>query len=349
MLVFTEEWIQDLHRRYDQQPIYQRPFVYFLATLDVWEDRRLQIEQWVANVPPANQKSIISRLRNDVNHAEAYNELAIGESLRVLGYELQYEPRIGDQTPDYLVKGRDKVPDFIVEAVSVRASKEQQENTRRSSWVMYAIHKIPINAKLEIHRLANNEYPKGREVEAMAKTVRKWLEDSNTKVNDQIEVSGLRFELLGYQENAPHTLCIGPYESFVVSHESLRRNIRNKLSKYAPVVMHEQMPFVVAVVADFHTGLGVDNMIDVLIGREVIRMYTDEQGNIWSEPDRKQDGVFVKASNKTALTPGLLVTTHRDGTFGHDAIFNPVAAYPLPAETFLGENGNISFIETKDA
>src|SRR4051794_37584475 len=98
-LVFPPEWVESKRKRYDAHPRYARPRYYNLWTTDHCQYIRDRIDCLVRLLGPEQQKEAISRLRDDKLFRQAYNELAVGDSLRAPNRELQYEPELDGLTP----------------------------------------------------------------------------------------------------------------------------------------------------------------------------------------------------------------------------------------------------------
>ena len=84
MLVSSSDWVNYLKQRYERLPSYQRPVLYSIAVDKEKENLRLEIEDWVRDLPQAAKDKVIPRLRSPNNLQQAYNELAVGHTLKQL-------------------------------------------------------------------------------------------------------------------------------------------------------------------------------------------------------------------------------------------------------------------------
>ena len=115
MSVFTKEWTEEIRARYERQPGYQRPRIYYFALSDTCQDMRNEIEHWVAGLPSTAQSKLTPRLRAEEHFEHTYHELAVGHMLSQLGYQPEYEKTICGVTPDWYVPSREEVPAFILD------------------------------------------------------------------------------------------------------------------------------------------------------------------------------------------------------------------------------------------
>lgn len=370
MLVFTDEWVQQLQHRYRQHPEYTRPRIYFIATSDEARDVREEIEAMVAALPESVRKDLISRLRKDVSYVETYNELIVGNALRQLGYQVEYSKNIDGLTPDWYAYAKEGVPPFVVEVFSVRLIPESQEEQRRLSWLYYYLHQIPIAATLEIHvggehslllepRLSaaleidkgqSPSLPEPRLSKAIADQVHDWLIKTNPSVGATLPLSGLTFTRLKTLHNTSHVVCIGPGAGCIVDTTRLRKSISEKLHRYKQVMTQRELPFVVAVVADTLTGLTVDNFLDVLLGQEVVKLALDKITGVPLDQQwgREEDGIMTTSSANSSLSVGLWVRPMARNQSYLQALYNANAAHPLPQHTFIYEQGTIAHIHVPD-
>jgi hypothetical protein len=350
MLVFTDEWIERLRHRYRQHAEYERPRIYFIATLDDWRDRREQIETWVEALPQVVQRDLIPRLRNDRSFIETYNELLVGYSLKQLGYQVEYNHEFNGLTPDWYTYGKDNVPPFVVEVFSVRLTRESQEVQRRIMWLHYYLEQIPISAALDIKVEQRQVLPEPQHSKRIAEKIHSWLLNTQPPVDAQFQISNLMFTRLEAGDNLPSVSCGGTGRAFMVDTTRLRTNIDTKLARYKAVVMEKGIPFVVATVADTLTGLSFDNFKDVLLGQEAVQIaYDNVTGDILKQQlIRQLDGVMTRSSARAALSAGLWVKPLTDNQSQIRALHNAYAANPIVQEAFIAEQDKMPSTNLQD-
>jgi len=97
--------------------------------------------------------------------------------------------------------------------------------------------------------------------------------------------------------------------------------------------MADRLPFVVAIVPDFLTGLGPTSLLRILYGAptldEVLRKSPREI--LQCPPARTDDGLFWRAP---ALSAAAWVNKNNYGQWFLKAYHNPSAANPLPIDAF---------------
>jgi hypothetical protein len=131
--VFDPAWIDNIKRRYGRLPHYDRPVIYSVAVDERYQALRTEIESWVSHLSMAAREKVIPKLRSSENFQQTYNELAVGHTLRRLGYELEYEKPVDGLTPDWFVHPRDRSPAFIVEAFTSNPPQDRVANLRKLS------------------------------------------------------------------------------------------------------------------------------------------------------------------------------------------------------------------------
>ncbi len=80
--VFTNEYAQDMKRRYQQKPEHEKRDLYKITLSNEGQYLRAEIEEMVAALSPDKQRVVIPRLRTEDNFKQTYNELAVGCQLR---------------------------------------------------------------------------------------------------------------------------------------------------------------------------------------------------------------------------------------------------------------------------
>ncbi len=346
MLVFTDEWINEIRHQYRQHQDYERPRLYFVATDPRFQLLRDRVEAWVAVLPRAVHHDLARRFRTEDSFTETYNTLAVGAALRDYGFEPEYERPFGTLTPDWYVPPREDIPAFIMEVFSDTLSPEQRQNHRRVTWLLHCLEQIPLNVLLHVEADETQPLPEPQLGRKIATQVQHWLMNGRPTVGASLQLNGLTITLDKWWEGLPHAVCIGPGAAFWVDKESLRRKIKSKLRKYGLVALEHRLALVIAAVLDPFTGLGVDSFLDVMLGQEIVNVSYDRiSGDVVSHQwGRKVDGVMRVASRQAALSVGMMVEVEADGRCLIRALHNPAATYPLPGETFLNATGQTSHI-----
>src|ERR1039457_4147014 len=100
-IVFTSEWIQTAEKRYGHRPRSLKPLPYLIATDRQFLPIRQKIESWVADMPEAGREKMTPNLRSNDNFWHACHELVVGNFLKELDLQTEFERKLGEQTPDW--------------------------------------------------------------------------------------------------------------------------------------------------------------------------------------------------------------------------------------------------------
>ncbi len=150
MLVFTDDWVQKIRRRYEQYPDYQKPWLYTVTTSDKLQTVRNEIEEWVNWLPQSDRSKVIKNLQSK-NFIQTYHELAVGNILKRSGYQLEYEKEFDDNlTPDWYVQPNKGTPAFIVEILTANRSETMEKFDKQENDLLGRIQQIPMDVTLNI-------------------------------------------------------------------------------------------------------------------------------------------------------------------------------------------------------
>jgi len=335
MLVFSSDWVDSIGQRYERLPSYQRPVLYSIAIDEEKENLRLEIEDWVRGLPQAAKKEIIPRLRSPKNLQQTYNELAVGHTLKQLGYELEYERQIAGITPDWYIAAKSDVPAFVVEVFTANPPADRVADLKKWAYLYGRLEQIPVGVVLRIRTHPASAAPDQRSSKEVTSALEQWLISEKPGVGEHVSLNGITFEVVSKGANCEHVLCFGgggSANTFWVDTSSLRENIRQKVKRYSVLGEHG-IPLVVGVVADFYTGLSREDFEDALLGSEAVEItYEEPTGSVVGQKHvRRDDGVLTRID--PVLSAAVWVSKEA-GVWKAEALFNPQAANPLPAKTF---------------
>jgi hypothetical protein len=335
VLVFNSDWVDSIKQRYERLPSYQRPVLYSVAVDKKKENLRQEIEDWVKDLPQAARNKVIPRLRSPNNLQQAYNELAVGHTMKQLGYELEYEKQIAGITPDWYITKKGKVPPFVVEVFTANPPEDRIAELKKWDYLYGRLKEIPVGVVLGIRTHPTNAAPDQRRSKAITSALERWLISEKPRVGEHLSTNGITFEVLSRSAKYQHVLCFGgggPANTFWVDTSSLRENLRQKVKKYS-VLGKQGIPLVVGIVADFYTGLSRDNLEDVLLGNEAFEISFEEHTGtvVGQELVRRNDGSLTRIDS---VLSAVVWVSKEAGVWEANAIFNPRAANPLPDNTF---------------
>jgi hypothetical protein len=340
-LVFTEEWLAPLHRRFSGKHPYQTSYVYGLATRSDAAARRNEIETLVAQLPQRDRGMLIPKLRSNENHHETYHELVLGALLAQARFSASYEELIGGLTPDWVVRDDGGRLLMVVEVLTANQSESQADLQRAVSEILARLQEIPFGLALGIRTKASDPPTDQCDLKQIELGVRKWLAAGSPPVGASICVGGVTLVAIAQDLGWTGVQCIGPATAFRVDCVGLAKKISNKVKKYSSAVSALRLPLVVAVIADAATGHDVETVDNVLNGHPTYECRFDKVSgeNLGTHFVGRNDALFQ-------LTPGLsaVFSAWRVGDAWQLVVHrNPAASYPLvwesPAEWTLKSGG----------
>jgi len=334
MHVFACEWLSQLRAWYERRREYQRPLIYRVATTANYQRLRAEVEEWVPQLPKGNQKNFIARLREDEHCLETYHELVVWNILRARGFIPEYEKPIHDVTPDWYVPAKGNIPAFIVEVLTKNPSDKKSARQRQIKDLRGRIEQIPVGASIgfDLYRAQCDFSPPNNK--KIAVDLKRWLETENPPVGAAICLEGMTFSVLD-RTTALSTVQTCYAEADRVDVSSLSHQIDKKVDRYKDAAVAARLPFVVALVADFFTGLTLHSLLSVLYGAraldEVLGKFPRQI--LESPPAKTNDGLFWRAP---ALTAAAWIDRDISGQWMMIAYHNPTAANPLAIDAFGG-------------
>jgi hypothetical protein len=329
--VFTDDWLQKLHKKYDRLKPHQRPDLYYIATDKQYQALRQEIETYVATLPSA--RKLISDLRSPIHFQHTYHELIVGNALLQRGYQPEYDKQIDTLTPDWYVPANAHIPAFLIEVVTTDVSRTRVALQRQVEDLLVRLEAVPVGVVLGITLNDLTVALNPQRVKDMVRQVRTWL-SQKPSVGGAKEIHTINFQILRYNSQYSNVHYQGPSIMFKIDEGKLRQAITDKISRYKSLSESNELPLVVAIATELTTGLDFKNLKNVLFGKQVIRQHRHKVFGrvIKREEARKHDGLF---GQKPELSAVLWVDQKRDGTVKTALIRNPAAAQPLPANTFF--------------
>ena len=313
MLVFTKEWVKQIHDRYNHRPEGSRPFLYSVATDNECKPLRAEIEKFVANLPQSTQGKVISRLRSPYSFIQTYHELVVGDLLIRRDYDIEYEKTIKGLTPDWYVQPKDQIPSFIVEVFTDNISNARASKLRQVDDLHRRLNQIPIGVAndedYEKKLILNQKLNKN-----IAKKVALWLTNGKPPAGAELSIEGTIFKVLHYNNQYSTLQFAGPPEAFWVNPTPLKENLEKKIKRYKDI----NIPLVICVFADFRTGYRFDDIQDVLLG---------ERKTVTTK------GLFDKYHILSA-TIWMDLMDIKTSKWEMKMLNNPNALLPLPSATF---------------
>lgn len=324
-LVFSSEWIENAKHQFGHLQRSDQSWAFLVATVREapFSLMNQQIENWVAGLPQAARARMISNLRTKDNFWHSYHELVVGNFLKELGLETEFERQFGEQTPDWFAYSKDGSQSFIVEVFTVNASEDSVgfEN-RQLSDLMSRLGKLRLDFALKIACLESSaikQLDSGRSKQ-IANAVRGWLQNYNTFSEPSLFLDGFAFNVIHRDRGYSALQLAGPARSINAPWQPLREKIEGKIHKYKDLVLSNNIPLIVAVAPGLGTDYSSFEMQNILLG-----------------------GVFVESplshglfARKPLLSAALFVDGRGTLDWTIKYFPNPNATFQLPANILDG-------------
>lgn len=333
--VFTDKCVARLRDRWEGHEPHERPTLCRIATAENLQDRRDEIELWVAELAPGPQHAFIGRLQHVDQWLAARNELAVAAQLWRLGYHLKHEKTLqvlhqGKRkplTPDWYVQGKGDIPPFLVEVATIDWPLDTQGDDLKRR-----LEQILVDACLFVDpRQAEGGLSQPRN-KRIAHCVKLWLTGDNPAVGEAACFEGVRCKLedWGLGRSTLHCEILA---DLWVDMRPLRKKIEKKIDRYKRLATEMQLPLAIAVVPNESTPYDFTTFDWALFGSVGLQVFQDASGrSIGDQVVRGKEGLLRQVN--PAFSAGIMVLRKPQGQWEMKAIHNPDAANPLPADTF---------------
>jgi hypothetical protein len=327
--VFADDFLSELHARFDSRQDYHAGPAYRVA---VWESTapiRVEIEQWVAELPEPARRKIVPRLRSDENLDSTYHELAVGMLLRGAGLEVEYEATTAGVTPDWTATAPDGRRLMFVEVLTANPP-DKQVSRQRAVWELWArLKHLQFGVALGIRMPDACPTPHSGQIKHIVTEAERWLA-TDPQQGVSLDVEGLRLSVIVWNRAWPHVVPNGPATALIVDYDGLSRRIAKKVDGYGALVRQTNIPLVAAVATEFTMGHDISTVDGVLFGRPENELQFDRvTGDILGTTYLgRKDALFDRAP----LLSAVLYVARQNAGWAAWLFRNPSAAIPLPPE-----------------
>jgi len=276
-LVFTEEWLAPLRKRFSGKHAYQTTYIYRVATFSSTASRRRDIEGWIAILPDGDRSKLIPRLRSNENHYQTYHELVVGALLTKAGLMVKYEEELGGGiTPDWLIRDGDGQLLMVVEVLTVNPSGDQVGWQRAIDEIFARLDEVPAGLALEVHVDDPDLVPNQQHLKMIETAVRGWLATGLPPLGSSLGVRGATLTVIAHCPDWAGIQVAGPARAFIVDYAGLAQKLSEKVRRYGDAVSDLHVPLIVCVVVDSATGHDVQSVDHVLFGHPTYECLFDK-------------------------------------------------------------------------
>lgn len=332
--IFTDDFIQELKERYDGKDEARQPKLYKIATLAWGKPIRDKLEHWASAVDEEIVDVFLPKLKHPNKFKHSCNELLTAFCLSQLGYKLTYEPVVQGKSPDFLAeRGENKM---VIEVFTRDLSDEEKGLESLKDDLVRRLNKINADYGLEISSTRLEQGLSPKLCKEIGKAVENWLIETNPIVGDETSEKGVIIKVIQKDIGIPHAnVIIDCRKSEWVDPKGLREQIHKKVKKYGKPIATMGIPFVVAIVPEFITGLTFNSLKNVILGKEFTFLcYVENRHRreiIGTRPVRDEGGLF---SQQNYPLSAVLWIEEIDGSIIAREILNPDAHHPITENYF---------------
>ncbi len=284
-------------------------------------------------------------LKDHIGFYEILNELIIGRILADHGWQLQYEPRLDGQTPDWLItnnQGEKVILDVFTSRTPVYMGKQFVLIEMLDRLFLETNHNAIIHVEIKDFFRAKEQ------ISEFASEIQKWL-NSSPQINDVCTFKEFTATLLHINREAalPRIYLLVP------TNTSKRNDLRDlpdkiidKANKYEKISRERNIPFAVAIafdrmLIDEHTAQGIictsgysyletHHSVDESGDYTKKNFVPNGRGGLMELEERYDEGVFRKD-----YLSGVITFWFHSRQFTRPIVFrNPKAAIPLSNNLF---------------
>ncbi|MBP2702922.1 hypothetical protein JOL79_03785 [Microbispora sp. RL4-1S] len=270
--------MDEYRRRHGNKTPQGRALTYENAVNEEFASRREWLDEQLSLLPVQQADQLARRVWQDDHYWSVHFEMAVGAALRQTGLKLIYDHPWYHQTPDWTVFSATGEPLCIVEVHTASPAQVTYKNMRAWHQLTQHIKTIPVGVLLMLEPTGRPiSAPDSKAAKKIAGEVRKAL--CSPFCPPRIPTSfGYTFLIQGdgYGGTLPSPFglytCFEPPSSIAgqVNATQIVTPVKGKISKYRKLVEKHELPLVVAVGTHPFTGLGLQELDDLLTGEQVI-------------------------------------------------------------------------------
>lgn len=224
----------------------------------------------------SNQEKLLKKLKsadNKTTFRSTISEIRFGEFFQKLDFEIIYDKKFDDKTPDWTLNS--STFPLICEVYRLGQSNQDQKRSDFVNSLKEALEKISSNFVIKV--TINDEYNSydESEIDKIKKQVELWTQKQPT-INEKLFLEhDIIFEVIAISNAIQFLSCI---DSGIIDYkigklkqvENQRPNeITKKMQKYNYVINTRKLPFFICIDIDFASGFTHDEFEEYFLGSSV--------------------------------------------------------------------------------
>lgn len=223
-----------------------------------------------------NREKLLKKLKSADNKTafrSTIAEIRFGEFFKKLDFEIKYDEKIDNKTPDWTLNN-DTFP-IICEVYRLGQSNQDQKRSDFENSLKEKLEKIPSNLVIKI--IIDEEYDNydAFQIDILKKQVELWIEKQPI-INQELNLDyDIIFKVIGVNNSIQFLSCIN---SSIIDYkisklkqvENQRPNeVTKKMQKYNHIINIKKLPFFICVDIDFASGFTHDEFEEYFLGSSV--------------------------------------------------------------------------------
>lgn len=237
-----------------------------------------------------NKERLLKKLKSAKNK-EAFrstiSEIRFGEFFQKLNFEIEYDKKFNNQTPDWTLN-YSSFP-IICDVYRLGKSSKDQKKSDFENLLREQLEEIPSNLILKIK--IDDSYSNYEEIriDSIKKQTERWLENK-PRINDRLKLDyGIRFKVIAISGKSEFLSFISSgtidYKIGKIQQEENHRpnEITKKLNKYNDIITTKKLPFFLCVDFDFESGFHHKEFEEYFLGSKTSFIDFDPNKRISTE------------------------------------------------------------------
>lgn len=208
-----------------------------------------------------NKDRLLKKLKSTENKSafrSTISEIRFGEFFHKLNFEIEYDKKFNNQTPDWTLN-YSSFP-IICDVYRLGKSSKDQKRADFENFLIEQLEEIPSNIVITIEIDESFDKYEEVEIDLIKNHVKQWLENK-PKLNDKLFFDyEITFKVIAIDDKIEFLSCIcsGDIDykiDKIQQNENHRPNeITKKMNKYNGIITSKKLPFFICIDIDFESG-----------------------------------------------------------------------------------------------
>ncbi len=250
------------------------------------------MEEYLKYIPEISQKRFLKRYNTDViQRKELINEIIIGGFIAKAGFEIEYDRKINNQTPDWTIL-KNGEPQCIIEIFTHNPKRDFQKFEELTIKLTDELKKIK-GDKIVKFEISDNtdQYKALKNLNEIKNEVKKWISNKRNNIL-KCNPFQINFEMTDFHSKTGFCdfISLTPIEHDVVR---LENSINDKIERYKLICEKYDLPLIIGVASDILNLVDEIEINKLLFGTRMENRFFGENFSI----HYMKGGLFQKYKN----------------------------------------------------